>query len=197
MVLTHLRKESDAKELTIDPPKRGDCDTNIAERFNWCRNIAENELENLVSAYGDGLLRYCHGILLDYYEAQDVVQNVFTAAYKALVKYNEIQSAWLYRASYNLCIDILRRKKLQSFFSLTRKEESYTEQYFIGDEVNNILQTLPPKDRALVYSRAVEGHSFEQLEAIYGKSAAALRKQYSRAKKKLVEALEGGTFHET
>ncbi|MCL1842762.1 MAG: PfkB family carbohydrate kinase, partial [Defluviitaleaceae bacterium] len=21
------------------PPKRGDCDTNIAERFNWCRNI--------------------------------------------------------------------------------------------------------------------------------------------------------------
>jgi len=23
------------------PPKRGDCDTNIAERFNWCRNIAD------------------------------------------------------------------------------------------------------------------------------------------------------------
>ncbi|MCL1843784.1 MAG: RluA family pseudouridine synthase [Defluviitaleaceae bacterium] len=22
------------------PPKRGDCDTNIAEKFNWCRNIA-------------------------------------------------------------------------------------------------------------------------------------------------------------
>ncbi|MCL1842774.1 MAG: hypothetical protein FWF79_03085 [Defluviitaleaceae bacterium] len=20
------------------PPKRGDCDTNLAERFNWCRN---------------------------------------------------------------------------------------------------------------------------------------------------------------
>jgi len=30
--------EDRAKEI-IDPPKRGDCDTNIAERFNQCRNI--------------------------------------------------------------------------------------------------------------------------------------------------------------
>ena len=25
------------------PPKRGDCDTNIAERFNWCRNSKERQ----------------------------------------------------------------------------------------------------------------------------------------------------------
>jgi len=153
---------------------------------------AERELENLINAHGTAVLKYCHSILMDYYEAQDVVQSVYTTALTALRRGKEINSSWLYKAGYNLCIDILRRKKLQRIFSITKEEPAYTENYFIGEEVNTILQKLPPKDRALVYSRAVECKSFEELQQIYGKKAATLRKRYERAKKKLAEELEQG-----
>ncbi|MCL1862983.1 MAG: hypothetical protein FWF78_05415 [Defluviitaleaceae bacterium] len=34
------------------------------------------ELESLANRYGDAVLKYCHSILLDYHEAQDVVQSI-------------------------------------------------------------------------------------------------------------------------
>jgi RNA polymerase sigma-70 factor (ECF subfamily) len=150
---------------------------------------ANDELERLVADFGDGVLKYCHSILLDYHEAQDVVQSVFVAAFNALGKGSEISGSWLYRSGYNLCIDILRRKKFARFFSFTREEPTYNDTYFMSDEVAEMLKTLSPKDRALVFSRAVEGKSYEQLEAIYGIKANALRQRYARAKKKLMEVL--------
>ena len=153
---------------------------------------ANDELEMLVESFGNGLLKYCHSILLDYHEAQDAVQTVFSSAFTALGRGREVNGAWLYRSGYNLCIDILRRKKLQKFFSFTREATAHHDEYFISDEVSKILKTLPPKDRALVYSRAVEGKSYEQLEAIYNTKAATLRQRYTRAKKKLADTMKEG-----
>ena len=80
-------------------------------------------------------------------------------------------------------------------FSIVNKEPAYTETYFISEEVNQILQKVRPKDRALVYSRAVEGKSFDDLQEIYSTNATTLRKRYERAKKKLaMELNKGGDF---
>ncbi|MCL1843060.1 MAG: tRNA (guanosine(37)-N1)-methyltransferase TrmD [Defluviitaleaceae bacterium] len=43
-VLEHIRANIDppievCQANSNHPPERGDCDTNLAERFNWCRNI--------------------------------------------------------------------------------------------------------------------------------------------------------------
>jgi RNA polymerase sigma-70 factor (ECF subfamily) len=149
---------------------------------------ASDELERLVADFGDGVLRYCHSILLDYHEAQDVVQSVFVSAFSVLGKGREVNSAWLYRSGYNLCIDILRRKKFARFF--TYEEPTHSDTYFMSDRVAEILRILPPKDRALVFSRAVEGKSYEQMEKIYGCKAETLRQRYARAKKKLLEVLQ-------
>ena len=157
---------------------------------------ANDELEKLVDSFGNGLLKYCHSVLLDYHEAQDVVQTVFSAAFTALGKGYDVNGAWLYRSGYNLCIDILRRKKLQRFFSFTREEPRCNDEYFISDEVSEILKVLSPKDRALVYSRTVEGKSYEQLEAIYKTKASTLRQRYTRAKKKLADSMKEGGKNE-
>ena len=39
------------------------------------------ELRNAIQLYGQPLLRYCHNILCDYFEAQDAVQMTFIKAY--------------------------------------------------------------------------------------------------------------------
>lgn len=153
--------------------------------------FAEKELERQIDMYGSGLVKYCHSILLDYHEAQDIVQGVFIKAYLKLKMSagTVIQSAWLYKSAYNMCIDVYRRRKLQQLFSSRQEEDSYIESYFIEHEVNGILKQLSPKERALVYSRAVEGLDYDQLERIYGIKSATLRKRYERARKKLANTL--------
>jgi len=153
---------------------------------------AELELENLIEAHGDGLLRYCHSILLDYHEAQDVVQSTFVKAFTKAQ--NIIHGAWLYRIAYTACMDVIRRKKLQSLFFLktAKAETAYTPEYFMSENVNQILTKLPARDRALVYSRAVEGLDYHELESIYGASAQTLRKRYERARGKLLKLMSEG-----
>lgn len=149
-------------------------------------------LERLISAHGDKLLRYCHSILLDYHEAQDVVQATFIKAYAKVSARNAgaTHGAWLYRAAYTGCMDILRRKKIQRLFFGEKAEEGvYTQEYFISDSVKQTLLQLSPKDRALVFSRAVEGYDFSDLETVYGVSAQTLRKRYERARRKLAKII--------
>ena len=64
----------------------------------------------------------------------------------------------------------------------------------LGDRGGNLraaLEALSPQDRGLVFGRVMEEKSYEELSAIYGKSAAALRKRYERARRKLAGALAG------
>ena len=164
---------------------------------------SEHLLEKMIATHGSGLLRYCHSILLDYHEAQDVVQSTFIKAYSKIsspesLNASKIHGAWLYRAAYTACIDVIRRKKLQSLFFLKNsiQDTTTTPEYFMSDNVNSILSKLSPKDRALVFSRAVEGLEYNELVTVYGSNAAALRKRYERAKSKLVKTLKASDLYE-
>ena len=58
------------------------------------------------------------------------------------------------------------------------------------------LSVLTPEERGLVFGRVMEGRSYEELSQIYGPSAAALRKRYERARKKLALALSDSELDE-
>lgn len=157
----------------------------------------ENELRYAIELYGQSLLRYCHNILCDYFEAQDAVQMTFIKAYnkRKSFKSGTSLSAWLYRIAYTTCIDLLRKRKLlffvpqnmESKFSMSKKDESSN---FMRDDLKKALLTLSPAERALVFSRVIDEKSYAELEAIYHVSNSTLRKRYERAKKKLSKALQ-------
>ncbi|HOJ10574.1 MAG TPA: RNA polymerase sigma factor [Clostridiales bacterium] len=147
----------------------------------------EYELHCAIELYGQPLLRYCHNILCDYFEAQDAVQITFIKAYnkRKSFKNGTSLSAWLYRIAYTTCIDSLRKKKLLFFVQQTN-----TDSKFISDDLKEALMTLSPAERALVFSRVIDEKSYADLEAIYNASATTLRKRYERAKTKLLKALK-------
>ena len=58
------------------------------------------------------------------------------------------------------------------------------------------LSVLTLEERGLVFGRVMEGRSYEELSQIYGPSAAALRKRYERARKKLALALSESELDE-
>jgi len=153
----------------------------------------EHELSCAIELYGQQLLRYCHNILCDYFEAQDVVQITFIKAYKKRKSFKRgtSLSAWLYRIAYTTCIDSLRKKKLLFFMQKTNIDSR-----FISDDLKEALLILSPKERALVFSRVIDEKSYADLEAIYNVSAVTLRKRYERAKAKLSTKLkETNTYY--
>lgn len=162
------------------------------------------DITRAAAEYGGNIIKYCYNLLWDYHEAQDAAQEVFLAASVRIsdLKNNDAFINWLYRIAYNTCMNILRRKKRQRLFLRLAASgnhiDSYEDNYYFGIsmELKNALNTLSAKDRALVYNRAVDEMDYKQLEAIYGTNAAALRKRYERARRKLETELRKGGFDE-
>lgn len=152
------------------------------------RSGDEAALAQVIGQYGQPLLRYCHGILCDYHEAQDAVQITFIKAYDHRRKVPEgALCPWLYRIAYTTSVDLLRRRRLRGAVRLSPPP---APDAYMRAELREALMTLTAAERALLFSR-VEGAAYEELERVYRVPAATLRKRYQRAKDKLAAALAG------
>jgi len=148
------------------------------------------DIETIINTHSHALLRYCHSILCDYHEAQDVLQIIFIKAWQNKNKFtgdDKDLSSFLYKIAYNSCIDAIRRRNQRQKNSIEKPAQS--NQDYIPENIKSALMSLPPLDRAITYSHAVDDISFAELAKIYGKNAAALRKRYERARKKLSKIL--------
>ncbi|MCL2854173.1 MAG: RNA polymerase sigma factor [Defluviitaleaceae bacterium] len=158
---------------------------------------AKMDLEQMVDSHGGAILRYCHLLLRDYHEAQDVVQTTFIKVFYHTKYTTDNLSPLLHKIAYNQCIDVLRKRK--RLFSFLEKEKRELHQHYemddgISEELNNALGALKPDDRALIISRVVGGFDYEELSRIYGLPSTTLRTRYRRAKKKLADALREQGF---
>lgn len=152
----------------------------------------EFNLEEAVRLYGPKLFRYVYTILCDYHEAEDVVQDVFIAAYKGWTRFDgENESAWLHKIAYNKSIDCMRHRKTVSFQDLHEDMLIAEQNFDVGysPAIIRALRRLTDEDRAILLGRITESLSYEELSKRLHMSEPALRKRYERAKKKLVECL--------
>jgi len=150
-------------------------------------------LSELISVYGEKLLRYATSILKSSQDAEDVVQDVFISYFQNSYRFDVKNiSAWLYKMTYNHCLNKLKeikRRRIVSFEDVKNEPITYMEDNLSMLEIMKALEHLKPKEIALLYGRAVNEQSYEELAQIIGSSAAALRKQYERVKKKAVKYL--------
>jgi len=154
----------------------------------------EAELEELIDLYAEKLVRYAASILYNHQDAEDVVQDAFIYAFQNRSRFHGKNiSAWLYKITYNDCLDKLKAQKRRKwlFFSDTTEEPAtYMEDTFSMPEIKEALKRLTPNERALLYGRIVDGLSYEELAQIMQSSPVALRKQYERVKKKAAKYLD-------
>ena len=168
--------------------------------------LSEKDFEDIVTTMMPSILKYCYGIMINYYDAEDVALQAFVKTYAVLDRFENVMAvkSYIYKAAYTGCIDELRSKKrykvLIDKYESSIKENvadngtyinETTDNNYISDELAAALETLTPMERALVYGSAVEEKSYKELAEVFDKKEATLRKKYERARKKLKTYLTG------
>ncbi|WP_456424620.1 RNA polymerase sigma factor [Rhodocaloribacter sp.] len=137
-------------------------------------------------------------------EVDDVVQEVFIRFYEALPQFRgEAKvSTYLKRIAINRSLDELRRRKrtLARFLSRDDASASVPEQGAEGDDeverrerralVHRAIQSLPPKHRAVVVLRLIEGYSTEETAEMLGVAYGTVLSRLNRARNKLKTVLK-------
>ncbi|MGH1366271.1 MAG: sigma-70 family RNA polymerase sigma factor [Calditrichia bacterium] len=137
-------------------------------------------------------------------EAEDLLQEAFIKAFKALASFNEEYafSTWLMKIATNNCIDFLRKKKLKTFSidePIKYKEEQVKievpdvdptpEKYLLAEERSKILddaiQSLPPRYRHVIVLRHKEEKSYEEISEILKLPLGTVKARIFRAREML------------
>ena len=113
----------------------------------------------LVQRYQRGLYNLAYRMVRDSELAQDLVQDIFVRVHRSLGKYDPVYpfTSWVYRVGSNLCIDHIRKKKLDTV-SLDApvsvgEGEAVTRE--IRDETQDPGRDLESTERARILGEAL------------------------------------------
>ena len=154
----------------------------------------------LIETYQKPVYQVIRRMVLIHEDADDLTQNTFIKAYKALDRFegNSSLFTWLYRIATNESLTFLEKKKRRFFFSLDdhqEKLESYIDSSatLSGDEIQVKLQKcllkLPDKQRLVFHLKYEEDLSYEEISKITGTTVGALKASYHHAVKKIEQEL--------
>ena len=167
------------------------------------------EFAKLVEAYSNHVYRLALKILNDPQDAEDVLQETFIKALRALPEFEERSklSTWLYRIAVNEALMAVRRRK-PDHLSLEMEKEGeegemapveivdwccLPEGDLLSAEARRFLdkavQSLSPALRAVFVLRDVEGLSVKETAEALNISEAAVKTRLLRARLKLREEL--------
>jgi RNA polymerase sigma-70 factor (ECF subfamily) len=175
---------------------------NDQELLDRIRSPFTKELgfRQLIETYQKPVYQVIRRMVLIHEDADDLTQNTFIKAYKALDRFegNSSLFTWLYRIATNESLTFLEKKKKRFFFSLDdhqEKLESFIDHSssLSGDEIQLKLQKsllkLPDKQRLVFHLKYEEDLSYEEISKITGTSVGALKASYHHAVKKIEQEL--------
>ena len=134
--------------------------------------------ERLVATYADAVIRTAYLLVTDRDDAEDVAQETFLAAYRALPGYRPEApfGAWLHRIAVNRSYDLLRKRQRRGKLvdeiateSGGREEDLAIEHARVteqGRELRALLETLDEKNRAIVSLRFLEDMSIKEIASV-------------------------------
>jgi len=153
--------------------------------------------EAIVDRYQGRLLGFCRQMLGSTEDAEDVLQEVFVNAYRAmLADEREINlRPWLYRIARNRCLNYLRKPKADAQESMDMVPEvdaaSTAERVHNREEFRQILSDvnkLPETQRAALLLREMDALSYEEIAAAMETTVPSVKSLLVRARISLTEA---------
>jgi RNA polymerase sigma-70 factor (ECF subfamily) len=144
------------------------------------------------------LHRYCARMLGSVMDGEDLVQDALFQAYRKLDSYDDSRplTPWLFRIAHNLCIDALRRRGVRTDAEQgAPADETVQPTEPVGPAVGRALEqlvlTLPPKERACVLLKDVFDYSLEEIAELVDSTVGGVKAALNRGRGKLATAPTG------
>jgi len=159
----------------------------------------QGAFEALVQRYQPRLLAFCRHMLSSQEDAEDVLQEVFAAAYNALLADNRPINArpWLYRIARNRCLNHLRKPKAsgQDSMDIFERDNGTTtaETVHRREEFRQIVvdvQDLPETQRTALLLREIDALSYDHISEAMDTTVPSVKSLLVRARVNLAEAAE-------
>jgi RNA polymerase sigma-70 factor (ECF subfamily) len=153
--------------------------------------------ETLVLRYQGQMYRFALRMLANRSDAEDVVQEVFLTAWRRLDQLQEGAAfvAWLYKATTNRCLNVIRARKPQMEVEPDAHEatdplpERSAE---VGEQMaalSRALLKLTDEQRACWLLREVHSRSYDEIAQHIGSSVTVVRGRIARARVQLAEVM--------
>jgi len=167
--------------------------------------------ERLVRSYDQQVLRLAMNLLRNAEDAHDVYQETFLRVFRNLgnFRFDCHFSTWLYRIATNLCLDLLRKRKVrrteaaavETEDGVLDRLEAVPEARPAGDpqraalnrelrsSIEQALAALTPRERLVFELRHYQGMRLKEIGETLGSSEEAAKNCLFRATQKMRQAL--------
>ncbi|HHW03626.1 MAG TPA: sigma-70 family RNA polymerase sigma factor [Thermoanaerobacterales bacterium] len=170
--------------------------------------LIEDVLSGNVDAFAGIMDRYRNRVFTLAYrmlssreEAEDVSQEAFIKIYRSLKTYDAGRtrfSTWVYRITYNLCIDFLRKRreiaplKEEIMAASSGGPEEIAEARDSAARLHEAVQNLPEDYRIPLTLFHFHGLSYQEICNVLNVPLSVVKNRLFRARKLLREKLDGG-----
>jgi RNA polymerase sigma factor (sigma-70 family) len=168
-----------------------------AKLIAMARSGNPGAFETIVDRYQGRLLGFCRQMLGSTEDAEDVLQEVFVNAYKAMLRdEREINlRPWLYRIARNRCLNHLRKPTADAQESMDMVPEveaaSTAERVHNREEFRQLLvdvKKLPETQRSALLLREMDALSYEEIASAMDTTVPSVKSLLVRARISLAEA---------
>lgn len=155
-------------------------------------------LAKIIDRHGRGLRLFATRLLGSSGDAEDVVQDVFVAAWKHAARFDPEKgraSTWLYRIAANRCIDARRRRSFRTFIGLNAMPDEVAVDEPAADTrvgarqelaiVRGGLSALPERQRMALLLRAVADMDVPDIATVMGTSVGSAEQLLVRGRRAL------------
>jgi RNA polymerase sigma factor (sigma-70 family) len=159
----------------------------------------QGAFEVLVARYNSRLLSFCRHMLGSREDAEDVLQDVLTASYNAMLADDRPINVrpWLYRIARNRCLNHLRRNRAVGVDSMdihfaehgaTTADKVHEREEF--RQLLHDIRDLPETQRTALVLREMDALSYEQIAEAMETTVSSVKSLLVRARVSLTEAAE-------
>jgi RNA polymerase sigma-70 factor (ECF subfamily) len=186
----------------------GEWSTRVTEESEWIQKARagdQNAFGRLVVAYQTPVYNLAYRMLGNRAEAEDAAQEAFLRAYTHLRSYDPQRPfrSWLFSIASHYCIDRIRRRRITWLpledeiaepYDMTKKSpnpETMVSRQEQEEQVQILLGTLSPIDRAAITLRYWYDCSYEEIAEMLDLTVSAVKSRLHRARRALADSMQG------
>lgn len=162
-------------------------------------------LETLVQSYQHAVVGFCNNMLGEAAQAEEVAQEVFLDAYRAMPRFRQQSSVrtWIFAIARKKCLQNLRNRERRG--RITRERQAHIAEQVHrappslpgrdpeaeGQRVREGLEQLSHEERSFLTMRYDTDLSVADMARLLGMSMATVRRRLARALARLREVIDG------